>query len=370
MHILITGADGFVGRNLRVRLGEAGRHRVSSITRHSPPGALTVAAADADFVYHLAAVNRPMDSSDYETGNVGFTEELCGVLQTSGRAMPVAFTSSTQATLDNPYGRSKRRAEEILMRHAAATGAAIHIHRLPNVFGKWSRPNYNSVVATFCHNIARNLPVVVHDREAPLRLVFIDDVIEALMSHLVSPLAAGGYHDVRPVYETTVGELHDTIREFASSRGTLDAGRVGTGLRRALWTTYASFLAPNDFSYGVARHADSRGEFVEMLKTPDCGQCSYFTAHPGVTRGGHYHHAKTEKFLVIGGTARFTFRHIVTGERHEITVRGGEGRIVETAPGWAHDVTNVGNDELVCMLWANESFDRSRPDTFPMKVDP
>jgi UDP-2-acetamido-2,6-beta-L-arabino-hexul-4-ose reductase len=368
MHILITGADGFVGRNLRVHLGAGGRHDVTAITRQSPAGALDDAAEAADFVFHLAGVNRPTDPAEYETGNAGFTRDLCAALQAAGNAAPVAFTSSTQAALDNPYGRSKRRAEEILLQHAAATSAAVHLYRLPNVFGKWSRPDYNSVVATFCHNIARGLPVVVHDPDAALRLVFIDDVVEALLALLESP-AAGGHHDVGPVYETTVGAVCDMIQDFAASRGTLEPGRVGTGLRRALYATYVSFLPPDAFAYPVARHADPRGEFVEMLKTPDCGQCSYFTAHPGVTRGGHYHHAKTEKFLVIRGSARFGFRHLVTGERHEITVSGGEGRIVETAPGWVHDVTNVGSDELVCMLWANEVFDRSRPDTFPLKVD-
>lgn len=370
MHILITGADGFVGRNLRVRLCDSGRHEVTAITRQSPPGTLDEAAVGADFVFHLAGVNRPADPAAYDPGNAGFTADLCAALQAAGNAAPVAFSSSAQAALDNPYGLSKRRAEEILLGHATATGAAVHLYRLPNVFGKWSRPDYNSAVATFCHNITRGLPVVVHDRGAALRLAFIDDVVDSMLALLETPGAAGGYHDVVPVYDTTVGEVCDTIGEFAASRGTLDPGRVGTGLRRALYATYVSFLPPGDFAYQVARHADSRGEFVEMLRTPDCGQCSYFTAGPGVTRGGHYHHAKTEKFLVIRGSARFGFRHVVSGERHEITVRGGEGRIVETAPGWVHDVTNVGDDELVCMLWANEVFDRFRPDTYPMKVDP
>lgn len=370
MHILITGADGFVGRNLRVHLEEAGHHRISAITRRSTAGELAAAAATADFVFHLAGVNRPADPAEHDRGNAGFTAEVCAALQAAGRAVPIAFTSSTQAALDNPYGRSKHRAEEILLRHAETTGAAVHIYRLTNVFGKWSRPDYNSVVATFCHNIARGLPVVVHDRDAPLRLTFIDDVVVSFMRLVKSAPPSAGYHDVEPIHETTVGAVYDMIEEFAASRATLEPGRVGTGLRRALYATYVSFLPPDAFAYQVPRHADPRGEFVELLKTPDCGQCSYFTAHPGVTRGGHYHHAKTERFLVIAGSARFAFRHVVSGERHEITVHGAEGRIVETAPGWAHDVTNVGDDELICMLWANECFDRSRPDTIPMRVDP
>jgi UDP-2-acetamido-2,6-beta-L-arabino-hexul-4-ose reductase len=198
--------------------------------------------------------------------------------------------------------------------------------------------------------------------------VYVDDVADAFVG-LLQPSCPGGFHEVHPVYETTVGEVHEIIAGFASSRTSLATDRVGSGLARALHATYLSFLEPDAFAYDVPVHGDPRGSFVEMLKTPDCGQISYFTAHPGVTRGGHYHHTKTEKFLVVKGIARFGFRHVVTGERAEITVHGGSGRIVETVPGWAHDVTNVGPDEMVCLLWANENFDRAKPDTIMMKVD-
>jgi UDP-2-acetamido-2,6-beta-L-arabino-hexul-4-ose reductase len=223
-------------------------------------------------------------------------------------------------------------------------------------------------VATFCHNLAQGLPVVINDPQTPLRLVYVDDVVDAFAELLESP-PDGGFHEVRPVYETTVGAVHDIIRGFASSRETLTTDRVGVGLTRALHATYLSFLPPDRFVYDVPVHGDQRGNFVEMLKTPDCGQVSYFTAHPGITRGGHYHHTKTEKFLVVKGTARFAFRHVITNERVEITVDGGSGRIVETVPGWTHDVTNIGTDELVCVLWANEAFDHAKPDTVMMKVD-
>ena len=246
----------------------------------------------------------------------------------------------------------------------------MHLFRLANVFGKWCRPNYNSAVATFCHNTARGLPIVVNDPAAALRLVYVDDVVAAFAGLLARPDAPGGFVEAGPVYETTVGEVADRVREFAASRSSLVTARVGGGLVRALYSTYVSHLPPASFAYDVPRHGDARGVFVEMLKTPDCGQFSYFTAHPGITRGEHYHHSKTEKFLVIKGTARFGFRHIVTGETHELTTRGGEGRIVETVPGWTHDITNVGDDELIVMLWANEIFDRERPDTVAMKVRP
>lgn len=369
VRVLITGAEGFLGRNLALRIAEAGRDEVLRIGRASTEEDLRHAASLADAVVHLAGVNRPPDPSEFAAGNAGFTARLCSILAEAGRRQPVLFSSSTQAALDNPYGRSKREAEEVLLRHARETGATVHLFRLTNVFGKWSRPNYNSAVATFCHNVARGLPVTVHDPAAPLNLVYVDDVVTAFLDVLAVPPAESGFREAGPVHPTTVGEVLGTIRAIHDGRQTLVTPRVGAGLVRALHATYLSFLPPEAFSYGVHRHADPRGEFVEMLRTEDSGQFSYFTAHPGVTRGGHYHHTKAEKFLVIKGTARFGFRHVLSGERHDLVVRGGEGTIVETAPGWAHDVTNIGTDELLCMLWANEQFDRDHPDTIAMKVD-
>ena len=369
MRVLVTGAEGFLGRNLRVRLAEIGGHEVLPIGRDSSEAALREAAAAADCVVHLAGVNRPLDPADYAAGNTGTTERLGAILAATGRKQPVIFSSSTQAAIDNAYGQSKRGAEAALEAYSEATGASVHLFRLTNVFGKWSRPNYNSAVATFCHNIARGLPVTIHDPAAPLHLVYVDDVVQAFLDVLERPRQISGFREAGPVYATTVGEVVETLRAIHAGRETLLTPRVGTGLVRALHSTYLSFLPTDAVAYSVPLHADPRGEFVEMLRTGDSGQFSYFTAHPGITRGGHYHHTKTEKFLVIRGTARFGFRHVVTGERYDLTVRGGEGSIVETAPGWAHDVTNVGEDELIVMLWANELFDRDRPDTIAMKVD-
>jgi UDP-2-acetamido-2,6-beta-L-arabino-hexul-4-ose reductase len=321
-------------------------------------------------VFHLAGINRPQDPAEFEQGNADFTRRVCGQLASTGNTARIVYTSSIQAEADNPYGRSKRAAEDALFAHAAATGAPVRVFRLANVFGKWARPNYNSAVATFCHNIARGLPIRVDHRDAPVRLVYIDDVIEAFVRELASEAPAPGFAAARPEYTISVGDLADTIHGFASGRGSLFTDRVGTGLTRALYSTYISYLPPDAFDYAVPLHGDARGVFVEMLKTPDCGQFSYFTAHPGVTRGEHYHHSKTEKFLVIRGTAHYGFRHIDTGATHEIVVKGGEGRIVETVPGWTHNITNIGDDELIVMLWANEVFDRARPDTVAMKVKP
>jgi UDP-2-acetamido-2,6-beta-L-arabino-hexul-4-ose reductase len=370
MRVLVTGVDGFIGRNLVVRLGERGYRDILGVERATTAAELARMATEAGYVFHLAGINRPSDEAEFSTGNMGFTRSLCAALAEAGRKAPVVFTSSVQAERDNPYGASKRAAEEALAGHGAATGAPVHIFRLPNVFGKWSRPDYNSAVATFCSQAARGLPLTVHDRGSPLRLVYIDDVVEAFLRLADRPGAAPGFHDIQPVYATTVGEIADLIGSFAASRTSLLSPRTGTGLVRALYATYLSFLEPDAFAYTLPRHGDNRGEFVEMLKTADSGQFSYFTAHPGVTRGEHYHHTKTEKFLVVRGTARFAFRNIVTGATHALIAAGGEGKVVETAPGWAHNITNVGADELIVMLWANEVFDRDKPDTFARKVEP
>lgn len=370
MRIVVTGADGFIGRNLRVRLQEVVQTDVVAITRQTPEGDMQAALASADVVFHLAGVNRPQDPAEFASGNADATARLCEALARAGRRATLVLSSSTQAALDNPYGQSKRAAEAHARAYGATTGAAVHVFRLTNVFGKWARPNYNSAVATFCHNIARGLPISVNESAPPLKLMYVDDVVNAFLRVLAEPAANAEFADAGPVYETTVGEMAAVIESFRESRQNLTTPRVGTGLVRALYSTYLSYLEPAAFDYRVPAHADLRGEFVEMLKTPDCGQFSYFTARPGVTRGEHYHHTKTEKFLVIRGTAHFGFRHIVTGETHELVTRGGEARIVETVPGWTHNITNIGNDELIVMLWANEIFDRNRPDTQALKVKP
>lgn len=368
MKVLVTGADGFIGKNVCVALGQQEGVEILPITRASSANDLRAAAREADSVIHLAGVNRPQDPSEFATGNADFTEALSRVLASVGRAVPVAFASSIQAELDNPYGVSKRQAESHLAAYGDRTGAPVALYRLANVFGKWSRPNYNSAVATFCHNIARGLPIRIDNPDAPVRLVYVDDVVADLLQFLADPGQGARQVEARPVYSTTVGELAAKIEAFRDVRTSLVTERVGTGLVRALYATYVSFLPPESFSYSVPKYGDARGVFVEMLKTPDCGQFSFFTAHPGITRGGHYHHTKTEKFLVIKGRARYRFRHIVTDETFEIESKGDEPLVVETIPGWAHDITNIGDDELVVMLWANEIFDRQKPDTFASKV--
>ena len=371
MKVLITGANGFIGKNLQLHLAERKDVQVVCFNRGDDLARLHVLLQGVDFVFHLAGINRPEDPREFVSGNVELTQALCEAVSAVGEAgaqpPPIVYTSSVQAERDNPYGLSKRGAEDVLMTAARSHQVPVHVFRLPNVFGKWCKPDYNSAVATFCHNIARALPIQVNDPAAPVTLVYVDDVIERflqLMDGADAAVGPDGFAAVAPQYSTTVGALALQIQAFKDSRATLMTERVGAGLVRALYATYVSYLPVELFAYPLPRHADPRGVFVEMLKTPDAGQFSYFTAHPGITRGGHYHHSKTEKFLVIKGQARFKFRHMQTNQKHELVTLGEQPEIVETVPGWTHDITNIGTDEMVVMLWANEAFDRARPDTF------
>lgn len=370
MRIVVTGSAGFIGRNLCVRLTELGYTEVACLTRETSTQDFKAVLQAADIVFHLAGVNRSADDKDFTAGNVDYTADLCAELRASGRAVPIVYTSSTQASTPGVYGTSKLQAEEVLSEYGRSSGAAVWIYRLSNTFGKWARPNYNSVVATFCHNVARSLPITVTDASKELRLVYIDDVVSSFVELIGSPERPSGYVDVEPVYSATLGEIASTIKQFEESRQTLTLPAVGTGLTRALYSTYVSALPRELFAYQVPVYSDPRGSFAEFMKTPGHGQFSYFTGVPGVTRGEHYHHSKTEKFVVIQGKARFRFRQIVTNEGYELDITGGEGHVVETVPGWAHDITNIGDGILVVMLWANEIFDRAKPDTISAKVVP
>ena len=370
--ILVTGANGFIGKNLVVRLSELSEGSVTTFVRGDDVALLPELVAKVDTVVHLAAENRPLDPAAFAQVNSELTSCLCDALRqeilSAGRQIPLIFASSIQAERDNPYGRSKLAAEAAVRRLAMETNNPCVIFRLPGVFGKWCKPNYNSVVATFCNNTARGLPIKVDDPSAPLRLVYVDDVMTSILRVLETPEPGISNPKVEPEYEITLGDLEAHIRAFGTGRSTLMVDRVGKGMLRALYSTYISYLPNDKFAYQVPQYIDSRGAFVEMLKTPDSGQISYFTAHPGVTRGGHYHHTKTEKFLVIKGRALFRFRHLLTDEVIEFRTDGVEPRVVDTVPGWTHDITNIGDEELVVMLWANENFDRDNPDTVASEI--
>ncbi|WP_417687882.1 UDP-2-acetamido-2,6-beta-L-arabino-hexul-4-ose reductase [Pseudidiomarina sp.] len=372
MKVLVTGANGFVGKNLTMHIDVLDDVEYVAFTRENQLEDLHKLLEGVDCVIHLAGVNRPQNEIEFKKGNSDLTQSLLAAVEKTGAALPVIYASSIQAERDNPYGESKLEAEQAVKLYGEKNNVPVKVFRLANVFGKWCKPNYNSMVATFCHNISRDIEIQVNDANAQVRLVYVDDVcsdfIKTAHELTKGTASAGQTAEVKPVYSKTVGEVANALHAFKDSRKTLISERVGDGFIRKLYATYMSYLPKESFSYQVPKYGDERGVFVEMLKTKDSGQFSFFTAHPGITRGGHYHHTKNEKFLVIKGKAHFGFRHMVTGEYHELFTDGDTPEVVETAPGWSHDITNVGDEEMVVMLWANEIFDRDNPDTFAAPV--
>ncbi|MCF8186949.1 MAG: NAD-dependent epimerase/dehydratase family protein [Sulfuritalea sp.] len=366
--ILVTGAGGFIGKNLLVRLGEQYEINVLSFVRGDSDEKLSEMVAIADAIVHLAGENRPKEVANFALVNTELTRTLCAAIRATGRNIPLILASSTQAEHDNPYGKSKLAAERLVEDFVVQTANSAVIYRFPGVFGKWCKPNYNSVVATFCHNIAHGLSIQINDASVVLQLAYIDDVVDELLSALGRAKPGLYRSEVNQTYSITLGQLSEQIHAFQNCRTSLISERVGKGLTRALYSTYISYLPPEQFAYDLPQHGDDRGIFVEMLKTPDCGQFSFFTVRPGITRGSHYHHSKTEKFLVLSGLARMRFRHIITGETSDITVSSDKPQVVDSIPGWVHDITNIGNSEAIIMLWANEIFDRQRPDCIPCEV--
>lgn len=364
LRILVTGSGGFIGRNLLLGLSDNGCQLVRTFNREDPPEMLKELLGWADVVVHLAGVNRPSSHAAFEIDNVDFTRQIADGVAVRERPAHVIFASSIQALRSGSYGSSKRAAEEVLERLHRDTGAPVSIYRLANVFGKWSRPHYNSVVATFCWAAARNLPLPVDDSSSPIDLVYIDDLVSALANTIGESPAGLRWLTVDPIYSTTVGQLAATIDGFASDRLLGIVDRVGRGLPRALYATYLSHLPAEQFSYALRQHRDHRGAFVEVIKTPDCGQVSFFSSAPGVTRGRHYHHTKSEKFVVLQGRALFRFRSLLDGEYYEQEASADDPRIIQTIPGWAHEIVNLGDGDLVALVWANEVFDHDRPDTY------
>lgn len=364
--VLVTGADGFIGKNLVVRLEETVNCTVHIFVRKTDIQQLPALISDTDFVVHLAGENRPIDHAAFKKVNTDLTKILCEALitehQKTGRKVSLILASSAQAVQDNPYGHSKAEAENISLNYSKVTGAQTYIYRLPNVFGKWCKPNYNSVISTFCYNIVNKLPIIINKKETNLSLVFVDDVCNSFIN-LINNKADVGYKTVSPVYSITIGEVAELLYKFEESRTTLISEEVGAGFVRALYSTYVSYLKPTHFSYRVPEYNDARGSFVELLKTKSSGQFSFFTAYPGVIRGGHYHHSKIEKFLTVKGKSKYRFKNIITNEAHEIITDETEYQIIQTVPGWTHDIQNVGDEEMIVMVWANEIFDKENPDT-------
>lgn len=367
--ILITGAGGFVGKNLVATLRTAGYTDLMPFEKDDTPETLADYCRRAAFVVHLAGINRPTDPSEFYTGNAGLTDTLLTDLEAAGNTAPVLVTSSTQAELDNDYGKSKRQAEEAIFAHRRRTGAAVYVFRMPGVFGKWCRPNYNSVVATFCHNVAHGLPIQVRDPAFSLPLVYIDDVVacilaafdgQVMMDRSTTPIC-----HMHPIHEVTLGRLAELIQGFAAGRTSLAVPDLAPGsFEKKLYSTYLSYLPSDQFSYPLETHTDNRGSFTEFLRSPERGQVSINISHPGIVKGNHWHHTKNEKFLVVKGEGVIRFRNIFSREVIEYHVSGDKLEVVDIPCGYTHNIENVGTEDMVTVMWANEAFDPDHPDTF------
>ena len=377
MNILVTGAKGFVGRNLvsqlhNIQSGKAKNYGVFSDMQvfeydvDSDPCELDVYCKRADFVFNLAGVNRPKDQAEFMQGNFGFASALLDTLKKYNNSCPVMISSSTQAALDNPYGESKRAGENLLFDYARETGARVLVYRFPNVFGKWCRPNYNSAVATFCNNIAHNLPIQVNDPSVMLHLVYVDDVVDELIAALSGNEHREGDYCVVPIVHTvTLGKIVDLLYSFREMSGNLQVPDLGDPFTKKLYSTYLSYFPKDKFSYPLKMNVDSRGSFTEIIRTPDRGQFSVNISKPGITKGQHWHHTKNEKFVVVSGHGLIQLRKIGTDEVLNYEVNGDKIEVVVMIPGYTHNIINLSDTEdLVTFMWCNECFDPARPDTF------
>ena len=383
--ILITGAGGFVGRNLVATLQTRGYTDLMLFEKCDTPETLAKYCRRAAFVVHLAGINRPKDPSEFYIGNAGLTDTMLSLLEEAGSQAPVLVTSSIQAALDNDYGKSKLQAEQAIFAHGQRTGAPVFVFRMEGVFGKWCRPNYNSVVATFCYNVANGLPIQVRDPAYSLPLVYIDDVVACILDAMEKGEAVRDEQSIcriHPVHTVTLGQLAETIQGFAKARGGKAAAALGTdglptlavpdladgSFEKKLYSTYLSYLPIDQFAYDLNMHCDNRGSFTEFLRTPERGQVSVNISKPGIVKGNHWHHTKNEKFLVVKGEGVIRFRQIFSDEVIEYRVSGEKLQVVDIPCGYTHNIENVGDGEMVTVMWANEAFDPEHPDTFAMQV--
>lgn len=370
MKILVTGAKGFIGKNLIAELNNRGYNEIFQYDADSTLEQLTYYTKSCDFIFHLAGVNRPEEESEFMEGNFGFTSLLLDLLKEYDNKAPILMTSSIQALQDNPYGRSKKAGEDLMLRYQEETGAKVYVYRLHNVFGKWCRTNYNSVVATFCHNIANELPIAIRDRSHAMSLIYIDDVVHTFISAMEGreSKANDGLCYVMAIHQITLGELADLLYSFRESRSSMVLADMSDSFVKKLYSTYLSYLPRDQFSYSLKMNMDSRGSFTEFIKTPDRGQVSVNISKPGNAKGNHWHHTKTEKFLVVSGAGIIRFRKIDEEEILEYKVSGDKLEVVDIPPGYTHNIINMGTTDLVTIMWANELFDPDKPDTFYLEV--
>lgn len=369
MNILITGANGFVGKNLVATLEQDNRYTLFKVTRETSTDELVDYASKADFVYHLAGVNRPQDTAEFRQGNVDFTNDLLTALAKSNNNAPIVLTSSIQAENDSQYGMSKKDGEALVFQYGQDRGVPVFIYRLPNLFGKWSKPNYNSVIATFSYKIARNEDIIINDPEVELKLVYIDDLIEEFLRALEgAPTKEGKYCIVPVSYKKTLGVIADLLKEFKNSRNSRVISNFNDEFILKLYSTYLNFLPVEDFSYPLVMHEDPRGSFTEFVKSPYAGQVSVNVSKPGITKGEHWHHTKNEKFLVVTGHGVIRFRDYFSDDMVEYEVSGDKLEVVDIPTGYTHSIVNTGDADMVTIMWVNEMFNPNHPDTFFLEV--
>lgn len=369
MKILVTGAKGFIGKNLIAELKNRKYDDIFEFDRDTDLNLLESYCKEADFVFHLAGVNRPKEQTEFMEGNFGFTSELLTTLKKHNNNCPIMVSSSIQAELDNPYGESKKAGEDLLFSYSEETGAKVLVYRFPNVFGKWCRPNYNSAVATFCHNVAHDLPIQVNDPSVVMNLVYIDDVVNELINALeAKENKVGKFCEVSVVHTITLGEIEDLIYSFKKSREDRSVPNMADEFTKKLYSTYLSYLPEDKFSYELKMNVDHRGSFTEFIKTSDKGQVSVNISKPGITKGNHWHHTKNEKFLVVSGKGVIRFRKINSEEIIEYFVSGDKMEVVDIPTGYTHNIENLGDTDMVTIMWANEAFDPEKPDTYFLEV--
>lgn len=365
-NILITGANGFIGKNLTLKLSNLGYEKINLVTRESSKQDVENLLSTSDFIFHLAGTNRPKKEDEFEVGNKEFTEYIIGILNQLNKKVPMVITSSTQALADNLYGRSKKAAEEAVAKYAKDNNIKCGIYRLPNVFGKWSKPNYNSAVATFCYNIARDLPIQVNDPNVELTLVYIDDVVNDFIQCLNGMDTL--YREVPVVHKKKLGEIVDLIYSFKASRENRSVPKLDDPFEKKLYSTYLSFLPEDQFSYELKMNVDQRGSFTEFIKTVDRGQISINISKSGITKGNHWHHTKNEKFLVVSGSGVIRFRKPDEEKVIEYFVSGEKLEVVDIPVGYTHNIENLGETDMVTVMWVNEPFDPENPDTYFLEV--
>lgn len=389
--ILVTGSNGFVGKNIVVALNEIKKYEVLTIDRQNSEEELKQATLNADFIVHLAGVNRPKETSEFYEGNGGLTEKIVSFLKDENKNTPILITSSTHAEIDNDYGKSKKQSEDALIKYSDECNAKVYIFRLPNLFGKWCKPNYNSAVTTFCYNIAHDLDVWVNDPSIELSLVYIDDVVESIvecieewnminLNEINEEVALTTtesncvqidkyYYEVTTVYKSTLGNIVDSLKMFRNMRKSLLIPDLSDGFNKALYSTYLTYLEKDDFSYFLDKKEDNRGWLAELVKSEQFGQMFVSKTHPGITRGNHWHHTKTEKFIVIQGQANIRFRKIDEDKVIEYIVDGEKPQVLDIPPGYTHSIENIGQDEVITLFWSNEMFNPEKPDTYFLEVN-